>query len=274
MKITAQFGNLEVVTIHVKNVKKFKFGHDLAHLPKAIRKFFIFSYNYKNPFEAYSVGQSEQTNHHGDPFNNYPDPNEVNKDTLPLKKQQKNQLNSSPSKKQQLSETPEEISRAIATIPTRSSDSTDVPASHESREKEAAEEAAPKTCSNNKGQENEKERTRRQTLKDDDSKMLPAREISQAFRSTIASAQTPTSLSTQAGINKSNNESNISQNVSTSPEDTTKPAVIMRQPVVTRNDASTNPSLTSRISKAISNFMNNTVRPRSKRKAPMPIRYR
>ena len=40
LKITAQFGNLEVVTIHVKNAKKFKFGHDLAHLPKAIRKFF------------------------------------------------------------------------------------------------------------------------------------------------------------------------------------------------------------------------------------------
>ena len=184
-------------------------------MPKAIRKFFIFSYNDKNPFEAYSVGQSEQTNHHGDPFNNYPNPDEVNKDTVPVKRQQKNQQDSSSSKRQLLSKTPEEISRAIATTPTRSSNSTEVPASYESIEKEAAGEAAPKTCSNNEGQEIEKEKTRRQTIQDDDSKILPAREISQASKSTIASAQTPTSLSAQAGINKSNNESNISQNVNT-----------------------------------------------------------
>ena len=38
----------------------------------------------KNPFDAPSVGQSEQTNHDGDPFRNYPDPNAgVNEDTVP-----------------------------------------------------------------------------------------------------------------------------------------------------------------------------------------------
>ena len=39
LKIVAQFGNLAVVAIHIKNVKQFKFGKDLAHLPKAIHKF-------------------------------------------------------------------------------------------------------------------------------------------------------------------------------------------------------------------------------------------
>ena len=71
LKISAQFGNLEVVTIHVKNVKRFQFKHDLAHLPKAIRKLFVHDYRGdKNPFDAPSVGQSEQTNHDGDPFRN------------------------------------------------------------------------------------------------------------------------------------------------------------------------------------------------------------
>ena len=41
LKITAQFENLETLSIHVKNVKRFRYNDDLNKLPHAIKKFFV-----------------------------------------------------------------------------------------------------------------------------------------------------------------------------------------------------------------------------------------
>ena len=41
LKITAQFENLETLSIHVKNVKRFKYNEDLNKLPYALQKFFV-----------------------------------------------------------------------------------------------------------------------------------------------------------------------------------------------------------------------------------------
>ena len=41
LKLVAQFDNLETITLHVKNVKPFRFNHALQHLPRAITQYFL-----------------------------------------------------------------------------------------------------------------------------------------------------------------------------------------------------------------------------------------
>ena len=82
----------------------------------------------------------------------------------------------------------------------------------------------------------------------------------------FSGTHTQPSIIISTGENKRDGNK-IGQDSSMRGKDVTKP------PTVVNTDI-TSPSIASKISKAISNFMNNTIRPRSKRKAPMPIRYR
>ena len=78
LKITAQFENLETLSIHVKNVKRFKYNEDLNKLPHALQKFFVTGLSQNvNPFTKFATSsQTSSTKQSSDPFALFTGPTE------------------------------------------------------------------------------------------------------------------------------------------------------------------------------------------------------